>query len=122
MSRAEAVRAELVSVGADEFCRRRLQARLPPARLVEAVARMELLDEDEHAYETRARRLKLDWTSRRLRVLELTAAGLTREQVARQINWSLGTVTDDLKVIHGLLHTRTPAHAVAVAYRTGILH
>lgn len=54
-------------------------------------------------------------------VLQLTANGMTAPQVARQLWVSVDTVKFHLATIRDLLGARNTTHAVAKAWRAGII-
>ena len=60
-------------------------------------------------------------TPRQQTVLELTADGLKRDEVARQMYVSLETVKTHLQDARQTLGARTTAQAVAVAFRQGLI-
>jgi DNA-binding CsgD family transcriptional regulator len=59
-------------------------------------------------------------TRREVEVLELTAAGLTTEEIGGKLALSRHTVKSHLRRVYIKLEVRGAAHAVAVAYTTRI--
>jgi DNA-binding CsgD family transcriptional regulator len=55
------------------------------------------------------------------RVISLVADGLTNHEVSRDLAISEETVKDHMKSILYKLNARNRAHAVAIAYRQGLL-
>ena len=60
-------------------------------------------------------------TPRELEVLELVADGLSTREIARRLWVTEETVKTHVRRLHDRLGARTRAHAVAIAYRSGIL-
>lgn len=60
-------------------------------------------------------------TSRELEVLEHVADGLTADQIGRQLHLSRETVRSHLKALRHKLGAADRAHAVAKAFRAGVL-
>lgn len=60
-------------------------------------------------------------TAWQLRILALIADGLTKEQVAERLHLSPNTVKSHTWNIRAQLKARNVAHAVAIAYRKGLL-
>jgi DNA-binding CsgD family transcriptional regulator len=60
-------------------------------------------------------------TPRELEVLELVAAGMSTREIARRLWVTEETVKTHVRRLHDRLGARTRAHAVAIAYRSGIL-
>lgn len=59
--------------------------------------------------------------TRRTQVLQLVADGRSREQIAKEMFISVETVKSHLKEIRFQLRANTTTHAVAIAYREGII-
>jgi len=62
-----------------------------------------------------------DLTDRQLTVLRLTADGHTNLEIGEALFVSRRVVTNDLEQVRKFLGARTTIHAVAQAYRTGVL-
>ena len=60
-------------------------------------------------------------TPRELEVLGLVADGLTTREIARRLWVTEETVKTHIRRLHDRLGASTRAHAVAIAYRSGIL-
>jgi len=60
-------------------------------------------------------------TPAELRVLELAAEGLREKQIAAVLHYSTETVKSYGKQARRKLGARNTAHAVAIAYRAGLL-
>jgi DNA-binding CsgD family transcriptional regulator len=60
-------------------------------------------------------------TPRELEVLGLVAEGLSTREIARRLWVTEETVKTHIKRLHDRLGARTRAHAVAIAFRSGIL-
>jgi DNA-binding CsgD family transcriptional regulator len=58
---------------------------------------------------------------RELQVLTLVAAGGTRDEISEQLDISPGTVASHMTRIYRALGARNAAHAVALAYGSGVL-
>lgn len=63
----------------------------------------------------------VELTEREVLVLTLVADGLSIREVASRIHLSRWTVRDELAGIRRKFGARDLAHAVAIAYRTGVL-
>jgi DNA-binding CsgD family transcriptional regulator len=61
-------------------------------------------------------------TRRELEVLALVADGLSTREIAKQLWITEETVKTHIRRLHDRLGARTRAHAVAIAFRKGILH
>lgn len=60
-------------------------------------------------------------TPRELEVLELVADGHSTREIARRLWVTEETVKTHIRRLHDRLGARTRAHAVAIAFRAGIL-
>jgi DNA-binding CsgD family transcriptional regulator len=60
-------------------------------------------------------------TPRELEVLELVADGLSTREIARRLWVTEETVKTHVRRLHDRLGAKTRAHAVAIAFRSGIL-
>jgi DNA-binding CsgD family transcriptional regulator len=60
-------------------------------------------------------------TRRELEVLGLVADGLSTREIARRLWITEETVKTHVRRLHDRLGARTRAHAVAIAFRSGIL-
>jgi DNA-binding CsgD family transcriptional regulator len=60
-------------------------------------------------------------TPRELEVLELVADGLSTREIASRLWVTEETVKTHVRRLHDRLGAKTRAHAVAIAYRSGIL-
>jgi DNA-binding NarL/FixJ family response regulator len=60
-------------------------------------------------------------TPREFQILSLLAAGYHRTEIARELFVSYGTAKKHCEQLLNKLGARTGAHAVAIAYRSGIL-
>lgn len=60
-------------------------------------------------------------TARQIEVLSLYADGLTTQAIATRLKISVWTVKEHNRQIRWALDARTIAHAVALAYRRGIM-
>jgi DNA-binding CsgD family transcriptional regulator len=60
-------------------------------------------------------------TPRELEVLGLVAEGLSTREIARRLWVTEETVKTHVRRLHDRLGARTRAHAVAIAFRNGIL-
>lgn len=58
---------------------------------------------------------------RQLQILRLLGAGLTNQQIADYLGISINTVKTLLKVLYARINAANDRHAVAIAYRAGIL-
>ncbi|MFF3867383.1 response regulator transcription factor [Micromonospora sp. NPDC001898] len=62
-----------------------------------------------------------DITPTDLRALALVAEGRSMRQIGRQLGCTPGAVQTRLWRLRQRIDARSPAHAVAIAYRTGLL-
>jgi DNA-binding CsgD family transcriptional regulator len=60
-------------------------------------------------------------TPRELEVLELVAEGLSTREIARRLWVTEETVKTHIRRLHDRLGARTRVHAVAIAFRAGVL-
>jgi DNA-binding CsgD family transcriptional regulator len=60
-------------------------------------------------------------TRRELEVLELVADGMSTREIAQRLWVTDETVKTHVRRLHDRLGARTRAHAVAIAFRSGIL-
>jgi DNA-binding CsgD family transcriptional regulator len=60
-------------------------------------------------------------TRRELEVLELVSEGLSTREISRRLWITEETVKTHVRRMHNRLAARTRAHAVAIAFRKGIL-
>lgn len=63
----------------------------------------------------------IDLTARETRILRLVADGLTSPQIAARLGRAPATITSQLKVIRRKMGARNLPHAVAIAYRQGLI-
>lgn len=60
-------------------------------------------------------------STRELQVLGHIADGLSRDQIGAELHVALSTVATTIEHLYGKLAATNSAHAVAIAYRRGIL-
>ena len=60
-------------------------------------------------------------TSRELEVLQLVADGLENREIAARLFLSVETIKTHVRHVFEALNARSRAHAVAIAFRTGLL-
>jgi DNA-binding NarL/FixJ family response regulator len=60
-------------------------------------------------------------TSRELEILQLISEGLTNKQIANRLSLSAETVKSHVSAVHAKLDADSRAHAVAIAFRHGLL-
>lgn len=60
-------------------------------------------------------------TDRQMQVLVLLDAGLTQREIAAHLWLEHGTVRNHVLELRHRLGARTPAHAVGIGHRTGLL-
>lgn len=77
---------------------------------------LKLLAEDPEASVSRPK-----VTPRELEVLELVAQGMSTSEIGRRLWVTEETVKTHVRRLHDRLGARTRAHAVAIAFRKGIL-
>lgn len=65
--------------------------------------------------------MSIELTPREQDVLDLTAAGLTATQIAAELGIYVGTVYQYLTAMRLKLDAETIPHAIAIAYRSGLL-
>jgi two-component system invasion response regulator UvrY len=70
---------------------------------------------------TNSRPLPLELPPRGVELLQLLADGHTVESAAQTMSISLGTAKMDMRLIRARLHARNQAHAIAVAWRAGLI-
>ncbi len=58
---------------------------------------------------------------RQLQILRLLGAGLTNQQIADELGISINTVKTLLKVLYQRINAANDRHAVAIAWRAGVL-
>lgn len=60
-------------------------------------------------------------STRELEILELISEGLTNKQIANRLWLSVETVKSHVSAVHAKLGADSRAHAVAIAFRQGLL-
>ena len=60
-------------------------------------------------------------TPRQVQILQLIAEGLSNEQIANRLRLSAETVKSHVSAVHAKLGADSRAHAVAIAFRHGLL-